>query len=61
MFLTLKNEAKKGDAIIDEAIENYPVNKENVTLLGFSQGTILSYAVALSYPNKISNIIGIFA
>ncbi len=37
---------------IDEAIETYPVNKNNVSLLGFSQGSILSYAVALTYPEK---------
>src|SRR5690606_36713621 len=44
---------------IDEAVEAYPVNKNNVTLLGFSQGTILSYAVALSYPEKVKNIIAL--
>ncbi|WP_452220754.1 alpha/beta hydrolase [Lacinutrix salivirga] len=44
---------------IDEAVENYPVNKNNVSLLGFSQGTILSYAVALSYPEKINNVIAL--
>ena len=44
---------------IDEAVEEYPVNSENVTLLGFSQGTILSYAVALSYPEKIKNVIAL--
>lgn len=44
---------------IDEVIANYPVDKENITLLGFSQGTILSYAVALSEPNKIKNIIAL--
>ncbi|WP_452224735.1 alpha/beta hydrolase [Lacinutrix chionoecetis] len=44
---------------IDEAIAKYPVDKDNVTLLGFSQGTILSYAVALSYPEKIKNIIAL--
>ena len=38
---------------IDELIQNYPVNKEEVTLIGFSQGAILSYAVALSYPEKV--------
>ena len=38
---------------IDEATKTYPVNKNNVSLLGFSQGTILSYAVALTYPEKI--------
>ncbi|APY00014.1 phospholipase/carboxylesterase [Lacinutrix venerupis] len=44
---------------IDETIAKYPVNKDNVSLLGFSQGTILSYAVALSYPEKIKNVIAL--
>lgn len=44
---------------IDEACNTYPVNKNNVTLLGFSQGTILSYAVALTYPEKVNQIIAL--
>lgn len=44
---------------IDEACSNYPVDKKNVTLLGFSQGTILSYAVALTYPDKVKNVIAL--
>ena len=44
---------------IDEAVATYPVNKNNVSLLGFSQGTILSYAVALTYPEKVKNIIAL--
>lgn len=44
---------------IDYAISKYPVNASNVTLLGFSQGTILSYAVALTYPKKVNNIIAL--
>lgn len=44
---------------IDEVTANYPVDKNNVTLLGFSQGTILSYAVALNYPEKVRNIIAL--
>lgn len=44
---------------IDYACKTYPVNPENVTLLGFSQGTILSYAVALNYPTKIKNIVAL--
>lgn len=44
---------------IDEVIENYPINKDNITLLGFSQGTILSYSVALTYPEKIKNIVAL--
>lgn len=44
---------------IDYACEKYPVDSNNVTLLGFSQGTILSYAVALTYPEKVSNIVAL--
>ena len=44
---------------IDYACNTYPVNRENVTLLGFSQGTILSYAVALTYPEKVKNVIAL--
>lgn len=44
---------------IDEAIQAYQLDPSNVTLLGFSQGTILSYAVALSYPEKIRNVVAL--
>lgn len=44
---------------IDSACAEYPVDNNNVTLLGFSQGTILSYAVALTYPEKVKNIIAL--
>jgi phospholipase/carboxylesterase len=46
-------------SFIDEAIDNYPIDRSNINLLGFSQGTILSYAVALSYPQKINNIVAL--
>lgn len=44
---------------IDEAVKAYDLDPYNVTLLGFSQGTILSYGVALTYPEKVKNIIGL--
>lgn len=44
---------------IDEVKEAYPVNKDNISLLGFSQGSILSYSVALSYPEKVKNIVAL--
>jgi len=44
---------------IDEACEVYQLDRDNITLLGFSQGTILCYAVALSYPEKIKNLIAL--
>lgn len=42
---------------IDELLANYAIDSENVTLIGFSQGCILSYAVALSYPQKIKRVV----
>ena len=42
---------------VDELIVNYPIDPANVTLIGFSQGAILSYAVALSYPEKIQKVV----
>jgi len=42
---------------IDELVENYPIDPAKVTLIGFSQGTILSYAIALSYPEKIQRVV----
>ncbi|SFW18453.1 alpha/beta hydrolase [Cellulophaga fucicola] len=44
---------------IDEACNTYHLDKDNVTLLGFSQGAILSYATAIAYPEKIKNVIAL--
>ena len=44
---------------IDEVIANFDVNPKKVFLLGFSQGTILSYAVALSHPEKVQSVVGL--
>ena len=44
---------------IDELISEYAIDENNVTLIGFSQGTILSYAVALSYPEKVKNVVAL--
>ncbi len=46
-------------SFIDEACAAYHLDQNNVTLLGFSQGTILSYAVALSYPEKVNNVVAL--
>lgn len=42
---------------IDELVANYDIDPNNVTLIGFSQGSILSYAVALSYPEKVQRVV----
>ena len=45
--------------LINELVSDLPIDFQDVTLIGFSQGTILSYAVALSYPEKIKNVIAL--
>ncbi|PTM04131.1 MAG: phospholipase [Bacteroidetes bacterium] len=54
-----KESRDKISNFMDEAIETYPIDKNNISLLGFSQGTILSYAVALSFPEKIKNVVAL--
>jgi phospholipase/carboxylesterase len=44
---------------IDELIQTYPIDSKNVTLVGFSQGSILSYAIALSHPEKIQRVVAL--
>ena len=44
---------------IDQLIAKYPVDPAKVVLLGFSQGTILSLAVALTYPQKVRYVVGL--
>lgn len=42
---------------IDELINIYAIDKNNVTLIGFSQGCILSYGVAVSFPQKVQRVV----
>jgi phospholipase/carboxylesterase len=44
---------------IDELIATYPIDADNISLIGFSQGAILSYAVALTYPEKIARALAL--
>lgn len=42
---------------IDELVANYAIDTDDVTLIGFSQGCILSYAIAVSYPEKVQRVV----
>lgn len=44
---------------IEELIAHYQIDKNNITLLGFSQGAILSNAIALSHPDKVQKVIAL--
>ncbi len=56
-------QAKESVAIIanfiDEIVKKYAIDAKNVTLIGFSQGAILSYATALTYPEKVTKVIAL--
>ena len=44
---------------IDEVVKKYPIDTKNITLIGFSQGAILSYATALTYPQKVTKVVAL--
>jgi phospholipase/carboxylesterase len=46
-------------SFIDEIVKKYPIDTKNITLIGFSQGAILSYATALTYPEKIAKVVAL--
>ncbi len=54
-----KSSMKTITECIDLACEKYELNTKNVSLLGFSQGCILSMALAINYPKKFKNIVGL--
>jgi len=45
------------DTFIDEVIANYPVDKNKLYLLGFSQGSIMSMSYALTKPQRVAGAI----
>lgn len=50
------------DMIVDflsEICQKYPIDSNQITLIGFSQGAILSYAIGLSYPEKINKVVAL--
>jgi phospholipase/carboxylesterase len=54
-----KSSRKLIASFIEELTSNYAIDSDDITLLGFSQGAILSYAIALSHPEKIKNVIAL--
>ena len=53
----LANALNTIDTFIDEAIANYPVDKNQLYLLGFSQGSIMSMSYALTKPQRVAGVI----
>jgi phospholipase/carboxylesterase len=46
-------------AFIDYATEYYPINPNNLYVLGFSQGAILSMTLGLTLGNRIKGIVAL--
>jgi len=44
---------------VDLLAEKFNIAAGNFNLMGFSQGAILSYALALNYPDKIKNVMAL--
>lgn len=53
----LANALNTIDKFIDEIIENYPVDKNKLYLLGFSQGTVVSLSYLLTRPQRLAGVI----
>ena len=53
-----KNSIKLIMKFLDELIDKYSIESNDISLLGFSQGTILSYALGLNFPERFKKIIG---
>lgn len=45
------------DQFISESLSAYPADPQNLFLLGFSQGSLLSMCYALSHPSRIAGVI----
>ncbi len=41
---------------LEELKSKFPIDISNITLIGFSQGSILSYSIALSYPKIVQRV-----
>lgn len=41
---------------VDDAVKHYPVDARNLFLLGFSMGTVMSFALALTHPSRFRGV-----
>ena len=53
----LANALQTIDTFIDEIIVNYPVDKNKLYLLGFSQGSIVSISYTLTRPQRVTGVV----
>ncbi len=44
---------------LDEAVARYPVQRRNLVLLGFSQGGVMAYSLAVRAPERFAGLVGL--
>jgi len=54
-----KASVQKLNTFIDEVTQYYPIDTNKIFLTGFSQGAILSYAYAFTFPEKTKYIVAL--
>ena len=54
-----KQALQKIDKFLEEVLRAYPVNKDKIFILGFSQGTILGSSYAINHPDKINHVVAL--
>jgi phospholipase/carboxylesterase len=47
---------KKLQTFLDECIARYPIDAKKLVVLGFSQGGVMSYSLALSKPERFAGL-----
>ena len=47
------------EGFLDDAIEHYPIDPERVILLGFSQGGVMAYDLALGRPDRYHALVAL--
>lgn len=52
-----KSSYDKLSAFVSDALAHYPIDKKQVYLLGFSMGTVMSYALALTHPELFRGVV----
>jgi phospholipase/carboxylesterase len=52
----LKAATELVEGFIDEALRRYPIDPRRVALMGFSQGGVMAYALAIARPERFAAI-----
>ena len=44
---------------VDQALQRYPIRRDKLVLLGFSQGGVMAYALGLSAPERFAGLVAL--